>query len=73
MRTADFRWSGKPALDELHPDAEQLFSRAYAPFLSALLEEVALSSERIEALLEGMGRRLAAAAPPPTATFGVRL
>ncbi len=69
--------AGKPAaLYELHPDAEPLFSRAYAPFLSALLAEVAsqLSSEQIEALLEGTGRRLAAAAlPPPAATFGVRL
>jgi predicted ArsR family transcriptional regulator len=69
--------AGKPAtLYELHPEAEPLLSRAYAPFLSALLEEVAsqLSSEQIEALLEGMGRRLAAPAlPPPAANFGARL
>ncbi|MGH7627990.1 MAG: helix-turn-helix transcriptional regulator [Gemmatimonadales bacterium] len=69
--------AGKPAsLYELHPDAEPLFSRAYAPFLSALLEELAsrLSRDEIETLLEGMGRRLAAASlPPPTATFKLRL
>lgn len=69
--------AGKPAsLYELHPDAEPLFSRAYAPFLSALLEELAsrLSRDEIETLLEGMGRRLAAASlPPPTATFKARL
>jgi predicted ArsR family transcriptional regulator len=69
--------AGKPAaLYELHPHAEPLFSRAYAPFLSALLAEVAsqLSGEQLEALLEGTGRRLAAAVlPPPTATFGGRL
>lgn len=69
--------AGKPAaLYELHPEAEPLFSRAYAPFLSALLEELAsrLSRDTIETLLEGMGRRLAAASlPPPAAPFDARL
>jgi predicted ArsR family transcriptional regulator len=69
--------AGKPAaLYELHPDAEPLFSRAYAPFLSVLLEELAdqMSRDRIEAILERMGRRLAAdSLPPATAPLEARL
>lgn len=55
--------AGKPAtLFELHPDAETMMSRAYAPVLRALLEELAstLPPAQLEALLDGLGRRLAA-------------
>jgi predicted ArsR family transcriptional regulator len=55
--------AGKPAtLFELHPDAETMMSRAYAPVLRALLEELAstLSPDQLETLLDGLGRRLAA-------------
>ena len=55
--------AGKPAtLFELHPDAETMMSRAYAPVLRALLEELAstLPPEQLEAILDGLGRRLAA-------------
>ncbi len=69
--------AGKPAaLYELHPEAEPLFSRAYAPFLSALLEELAsrLSRDEVENVLDGLGRRLAAPSlPPPTASLETRL
>ena len=57
---------GKPAtVYEIDPAAEPLFSRAYAPMLGALLEELAeqLPAERREELLRAAGRRLAAAAP----------
>jgi predicted ArsR family transcriptional regulator len=57
--------AGKPAtLYEVRPEAEPLFSRAYAPVLTALLEELAaqLPAERREALMRGVGRRLAAGA-----------
>jgi predicted ArsR family transcriptional regulator len=60
--------AGKPAaLYEVDPQAEPLFSRAYAPFLSVLLEELAqgMPQDQIEALLERMGRRLAADSRPP--------
>lgn len=54
--------AGKPAaLFEIHPDAEPLFSRAYAPVLGALLDELAeqLPGEKREALMQATGRRLA--------------
>ena len=54
--------AGKPAtLYEIHPEAEPLFSRAYAPVLGALLDELAeqLPAKRTEALMQGVGRRLA--------------
>ena len=54
--------AGKPAtLFELHPDAETMMSRAYAPVLRALLEELAttLPAAQLESLLDGLGRRLA--------------
>jgi predicted ArsR family transcriptional regulator len=60
--------AGKPAtLYEIRPEAEPLFSRAYAPVLAALLEELAaqLPDERREALMRGVGRRLAAGATRP--------
>lgn len=54
--------AGKPAtIYEIHPDAEPLFSRAYAPVLSAVLDELAeqLPAERTEELMRAVGRRLA--------------
>ena len=53
---------GKPAtLFELDPGAEPLLSRAYAPVLGALLDELAeqLPGERADDVMEGAGRRLA--------------
>jgi predicted ArsR family transcriptional regulator len=55
--------AGKPAtLYELHPDAEPLFSRAYAPVLRAILDAVAerMPEAETEALMRDVGRRLAA-------------
>lgn len=55
--------AGKPAvLYELHPDAEPLLSRAYAPVLAALLEVLAdeLSPRDARKVLRETGRRLAA-------------
>src|SRR5689334_6514370 len=52
---------GKPAtVYELPPDTESIFSRAYSPVLSALLEELdaQLPADRTAALLAGLGRRL---------------
>jgi predicted ArsR family transcriptional regulator len=58
--------AGKPAaVYELAGEAEVRFSHAYAPVLTALLEELSgrLSPEETEALLLGVGSRLAAEAP----------
>jgi DeoR family suf operon transcriptional repressor len=55
--------AGKPAvLFDLHPDAEPLLSRAYAPVLGALLEVLAeqLSERDAHKVLRETGRRLAA-------------
>ncbi|HEX6644681.1 MAG TPA: helix-turn-helix domain-containing protein [Gemmatimonadales bacterium] len=63
--------AGKPAvLYELHPDAEMLMSRAYAPVLRALLEELAstLPAPKLEEVLDGLGRRLAAGTAPAPAS-----
>jgi predicted ArsR family transcriptional regulator len=69
--------AGKPALlYEIRPDAEPLFSRAYAPILSAVLEELAreLSPEQRAVLMERVGRRLATAlAQPATGTLEARV
>ena len=69
--------AGKPAtLYEIHPDAEPLFSRAYAPVLNALLDELAeqLPADRSGALMHAVGRRLAAAVPHhPTADLEARV
>jgi predicted ArsR family transcriptional regulator len=57
---------GKPAqVYEPTPEVELRLSRAYAPVLAALLEELAerLPGEETEKLLAAVGRRLAAAAP----------
>jgi predicted ArsR family transcriptional regulator len=54
--------AGKPAvLYELHPDAEPLFSTAYPPVLTALLDAVVerLPASQADALLHDAGRRLA--------------
>ncbi len=54
--------AGKPAtLYELHPEAEPLFSRAYAPVLRAMLDVIAerMPEEDAEALMRDVGRRLA--------------
>jgi predicted ArsR family transcriptional regulator len=55
--------AGKPAtLYELHPEAEPLFSRAYAPVLRAMLDAIAerMSEQEAEALMRDVGRRLGA-------------
>jgi predicted ArsR family transcriptional regulator len=57
--------AGKPAvLYELHPDAETLFSAAYPPVLTALLDALVeeLPRERSDELLRNAGRRLAESA-----------
>jgi predicted ArsR family transcriptional regulator len=54
--------AGKPAvLFELHPDAEPLFSLAYPPVLTTVLETIvhSLPPEQAEQLLRDVGRRLA--------------
>ena len=54
--------AGKPAvLYELHPDAEPLFSRAYAPVLTTVVEVLveALSPKESERLLREVGSRIA--------------
>jgi predicted ArsR family transcriptional regulator len=53
---------GKPAhLYEIHPDGDALFSRAYAPVLGALLDELGerLPARSTNAIMNGVGRRLA--------------
>ena len=55
--------AGKPAaIYELHPEGEQLLSRAYAPVLATLLEVLTEELPSIQArrLLRETGRRLAA-------------
>lgn len=67
--------AGKPAtLYALHPDAEPFFSRAYAPMLGALLEELGeqLPAERVDALLRAVGRRVATQAPRTTGDLAAR-
>ncbi|HEX6058559.1 MAG TPA: helix-turn-helix domain-containing protein, partial [Gemmatimonadaceae bacterium] len=62
--------AGKPAtLYEIHPAAEPLFSRAYAPVLGALLDELVaqLPEDRSDALMEAVGRRLASELGRPPA------
>jgi predicted ArsR family transcriptional regulator len=55
--------AGKPAtVYRLHPEADALFSRAYAPVLRAMLDSIAerMSEEEAEELMRDVGRRLAA-------------
>jgi predicted ArsR family transcriptional regulator len=57
--------AGKPAVVyELHPDAEPLFSNAYAPVLRALVDVLVaqLPPDQAEALLRSVGHQLAAGA-----------
>jgi predicted ArsR family transcriptional regulator len=67
IRSSGFRrpgGAGKPAVVyDLHPDAEPLLSRAYAPVLGALLEVLTetLSTRDAHKVLRETGRRLAAA------------
>lgn len=66
--------AGKPAsVYEIQPDVAPLFSRAYAPVLGALLDELAdqLPAKRRQALMQAVGRRLAAAVGGAPATGGV--
>ena len=54
---------GKPAtVYEISPEAEPVFSRAYAPFLATLLQSLAgrLSGEAIDEVMREVGHRLAA-------------
>lgn len=54
--------AGKPALVyELHPDAETLFSRAYPPVLSTMVEVLVAGTppEQLDEVLRELGRRLA--------------
>ena len=69
--------AGKPStVYELPPEAEVVFSRAYPPVLDALLEELVaqLPRNQTDALLAGVGRRLARPLmPPATASHRARL
>jgi predicted ArsR family transcriptional regulator len=68
--------AGKPAvLFELHPDAEPLFSLAYPPVLTAMVETLVeeLPPERTEELMHAMGRRLARGVGTPSGTFEDRV
>ena len=69
---------GKPAnVYEVHPDAVALFSRAYAPVLRALVEELAvqMAPSRSAELMQAVGRRLSADSPRSRAedTLDVRM
>jgi predicted ArsR family transcriptional regulator len=68
--------AGKPAvIYELAPEAEVRLSRAYAPVLTALLEELTgrLPPEQTEAVLLAVGRRLGTAAPRRSGTLQERI
>lgn len=69
--------AGKPAtIYEIHPDAEPLFSRAYAPVLGALLDELAdqMPESRRDELMRAVGRRLAGAVGrPPSGDLETRV
>ncbi len=56
--------AGKPAIEySIHPDAEPIFSRAFAPMLLSILDELAeqATQQQRESLMRGAGRRLASA------------
>jgi predicted ArsR family transcriptional regulator len=68
--------AGKPALVyELAPEVEVRLSRAYAPVLTTLLEELSsrLRRDKAEALLLDVGRRLARSVPRRGGTLDERV
>ena len=69
--------AGKPAvLYELHPDAQPLFSKAYAPTLSAVIDVLvdSLPVSESEQLLRKVGRRIAnSVGGTATGTLGERV
>jgi predicted ArsR family transcriptional regulator len=68
QRSGVRRGDGKPAhLYALAPEAAELFARGYAPVLHGVLDELAgrLAPEALEALLRGVGHRLAGGRPIP--------
>ena len=68
--------AGKPAaVYELAADAETTFSRAYAPLLTALLDELStrLPTSEAEALMQDAGSRLADAMPARSAALADRV
>jgi predicted ArsR family transcriptional regulator len=67
---------GKPAyVYELTPDAEALFPRAYEPVLGRLLDALSeeVGSQEAEALLRGVGRRMAGEGGAPDGRVRTRL
>jgi predicted ArsR family transcriptional regulator len=67
---------GKPAdLYSLTPDAEESFSRAYAPVLSALVAELreTMSTTQLEAFLSRAGKRLAKGLPHSSGSLSSRV
>jgi predicted ArsR family transcriptional regulator len=68
--------AGKPAdLYTLTLDAEQSFSRAYAPVLAACVAELreSMSTTQLVAFLKRAGRRLATGVPRPSGSFSHRV
>ena len=68
-RSGSRRGASKPArVYSLNPDAEQLFSRAYVPVLTELLNVLAgrLRPEEFDRLMREVGRRLMSDRPRPT-------
>lgn len=68
--------AGKPAdLYTLTLDAEQSFSRAYAPVLAACVAELreSMSTTQLVAFLKRAGRRLAKGVPRPSGSFSHRV
>lgn len=60
--------AGKPAIEySIHPEAEPIFSRAFAPMLLSILDELVeqATEEQRETLMRGAGRRLASALAVP--------
>jgi Predicted transcriptional regulator len=67
---------GKPAtIYEIHPTAEPLFSSAYLPFLSTLLDALGdrLSTRELRALMREVGHRLAESSKTDGASLPARV
>jgi len=67
---------GKPAaVYELNPEIEPLFSKAYLPLLTKLLETLGdrMTAAELDATMRDVGRRLAAASPAPGGDVGTRV